>query len=61
MRRPKSIDIYVALVSLAGIAVGAVFAWHGRHAAFGESAGLFWLFTVIILLGELLPIRTRRG
>ena len=58
-RKVRFVDVYVLLVSLAG---GAVLVWAGGRPSLADasSARGFWLFALLLLVGEVFPIAIPR-
>ena len=58
-RKVRFVDVYVLLVSLAG---GAVLVWAGGRPSLADSASArgFWLFALLLLVGEVFPIAIPR-
>jgi|GEM_PF-2175302 len=61
LRRLRSVELYVALVSVAGL---SLLAWFGSTVPIGDARlapGAFWCFSVLLVGAELLPIRVPRA
>ena len=58
-RKVRFVDVYVLLVSLAG---GFVLVWEGGRPSLAEAASArgFWLFALLLLVGEVFPLAIPR-